>query len=50
MRTLIRIVFVIFIANRIDCLGGVCYNCCDCFKNKEEEEEQKRKEEERKQK
>ena len=31
MKTLIRIVFVIFIANRIDCLGEVCDNCCDCF-------------------
>ena len=36
MRILIRIVFVIFIANRIDCLGGGCdncCNCCDCFKD-----------------
>ena len=32
MKTLIRIVFVIFIANEIDCLGGVCDDCCDCFK------------------
>ena len=31
MKTLIRIVFVFFIANRIDCLGEVCDNCCDCF-------------------
>ena len=44
MKTLIRIVFVIFIANGIDCLGGVCKdccdNCCDCFKGgiKEDEE------------
>ena len=40
MRMLIRIVFVIFIANRIDCLGSVCDNCCDCFKGgiKEDEE------------
>ena len=30
MRMLIRIVFVIFIANGIDCLGGVCDNCYDC--------------------
>ena len=37
MKTLIRIVFVIFIANGIDCLGRVCDNCCDCFKEKEEE-------------
>ena len=36
MRTSIRIVFVIFIANRIDCLGGVCDDCCDCFKDKDE--------------
>ena len=33
MRTLIRIVFVIFIANGIDCLGGVCDNCCDDWKS-----------------
>ena len=39
MKTLIRIIFVIFIANRIDCLGSVCDNCCDCFKNKKEEDE-----------
>ena len=41
MKTLIRIVFVFFIANRIDCLGGVCDNCCDCFncfKDKDENE------------
>ena len=38
MKTLIRIVFVIFIANGIDCLGGVCDNCCDCFKDKDENE------------
>ena len=38
MRMLIRIVFVIFIANRIDCLGSVCDNCCDCLKDKKEEE------------
>ena len=32
MRILIKIVFVIFIANRIDCLGSdSCCNCCDCF-------------------
>ena len=36
---LIRIVFVFFIANGIDCLGGVCDNCCDCFKNKDENKE-----------
>ena len=39
MRMLIRIVFVIFIANGIDCLGNVCDNCCDCFKEKDENEE-----------
>ena len=41
MKTLIRIVFVFFIANGIDCLGGVCDNCCDCFncfKDKDENE------------
>ena len=37
MRMLIRVVFVIFIANGIDCLGGVCDNCCDCFKEKKAE-------------
>ena len=37
MRTLIRIIFVIFIANRIDCLGGGCDDCCDCLKNKKED-------------
>ena len=39
MRMLIRIVFVIFIANEIDCLGGVCKDCCDCLKKKDENEE-----------
>ena len=38
MRMLIRIVFIIFIVNEIDCLGGVCDDCCDCFKDKKEEE------------
>jgi len=38
MRMLIRIVFVIFIANRIDCLGRVCDDCCDCLKDKDENE------------
>ena len=41
MKTLIRIVFVIFIANGIDCLGCVCDDfcgCCDCLKKKEYEE------------
>ena len=49
MKTLIRIVFAIFIANGIDCLGRVCDNCCDnccdCFKKEKEEE---KKEEEKK--
>ena len=36
MKILIRIVFVIFIVNGIDCLGRVCDNCCDCFKDKDE--------------
>ena len=45
MRKLIRIVFVIFIANGIDCLGGVCDNCCDCFKEENENEEIKKYEE-----
>jgi len=40
MKTLIRIVFVIFIANEIDCLGGVCDDCCDCFKEEIEEYEE----------
>ena len=43
MRMLIRILFVIFIANVIDCFGSVCDNCCDnccdCFKEKDEYEE-----------
>ena len=41
MRILIRIVFVIFIENGIDCLGSdnCCDNCCDCFKEKDEYEE-----------
>ena len=38
MRMLIRIVFIIFIANGIDCLGGVCDDCCDCLKEKKEKE------------
>ena len=45
MRILIRIVFVIFIANGIDCLGGVCDNCCDCLKKKDENKEIKEYEE-----
>ena len=48
MKTLIRIVFAIFIANGIDCLGkdcDNCCNCCDCFKKEKEEE---KKEEEKK--
>ena len=43
MRTLIRIVFVIFIANEIDCLGGVCNDFCDCLKEKEEKEKKEEK-------
>ena len=39
MRILIRIVFVIFIANGIDCFGGVCDNCCDYFKKEIKEDE-----------
>ena len=38
MKTLIRIFFVVFIVNGIDCLGRVCDNCCDCFKDKKIEE------------
>ena len=45
MRMLIRIVFVIFIANGIDCLGRVCDDCCDCFKEEEKKEEIKEYEE-----
>ena len=41
MRILIRIVFVIFIANGIDCLGRVCDDCCDCFKEEIKEDENK---------
>ena len=40
MKTLIRIVFIIFIANEIDYLGRVCddcYDCCDCCEGKDEE-------------
>ena len=53
MRILIRIVFVIFIANVIDCLGSVWDNCCDwydCFKDKDENKEikEENKEEEKK--
>ena len=39
MRILIRIVFVIFIAKGIDCLGCVCDDFCgwcDCFKEEDE--------------
>ena len=39
MRILIRIVFVIFIANGIECLGKVCDNCCDCFKEKDKKKQ-----------
>ena len=34
MKILIRIVLVIFITNRIDCLGSICDDCCDCLKGK----------------
>ena len=44
MRILIKIVFIIFITKGIDCLGKVCDNCCDCFKNKEENEKIKKEE------
>ena len=37
---LIRIVFVIYIANGIDCLGRACDNCCDCFKEKKNKNEE----------
>ena len=40
MRILIRIVFIIFIVNGIDCLGRVCDDCCDCFKEEIEEYEE----------
>ena len=44
MKMLIRIVFVIFIANGIDCFGSVCDNCCDnccdCFKREIKEYEE----------
>ena len=40
MKTLKRIVFVIFIANGIDCLGGVCDNCCECLKEDEKKEDE----------
>ena len=46
MKTLIRIVFVIFIANGIDCLGGVCDDFCECLKEKEEEEKKEKKDDE----
>ena len=46
MRTLIRIVFVIFIAKGIDCLGGICDNCCECFKEKEKNKKKEIKEDE----
>ena len=37
MKMLIRIVFVIFIAKGIDCLGCVCDDFCNCLKDKKEE-------------
>ena len=45
MKMLIRIVFVIFIAKGIDCLGCVCDDFCNCLKDKKEDE---KKEEEKK--
>ena len=42
MRMLIRIVFVIFIAKGIDCLGGVCDDFCGCLKEKEEKEKKEK--------
>ena len=48
MKTLIRVVFVIFIANGIDCLGKDCDNCCDCcdcLKKKDENEDKDENEE-----
>ena len=45
MRTLIRIVFAIFIAKGIDCLGGICDDFCgcrDCLKKKEEKEKKEK--------
>ena len=45
MRMLIRIVFVIFIAKGIDCLGGICDDFCgcrDCLKKKEEKEKKEK--------
>ena len=50
MRTLIRIIFVIFIANEIDCLGKVYDNCCDCFKEKDDEKKDEKKDEEEEEK
>ena len=50
MRMLIRIVFVIFIANGIDCLGRVCDDCCDCFKEKKEEEKKEKEDDEKEKK
>ena len=42
MRMLIRIVFAIFIAKGIDCLGGVCDDFCGCLKEKEEKEKKEK--------
>ena len=47
MKTLIRILFVIFIANGIDCLGEVCDNCCDCFKDKKDKKKDEEENEEK---
>ena len=44
MRTLIKIVFVIFIAKGIDCLGCVCDDFCGCFNCFKEKDEDKKEE------
>ena len=47
MRMLIRILFVIFIANGIDSLGGVCDNCCEYLKEKKNKNEEINKDKEK---
>ena len=44
MKTLIRIVLVIFIANGINCLGCVCDDFCGCFNCFKEKDEDKKEE------
>ena len=44
MKTLIRIVFIIFIAKGFDSLGGVCDDCCECLKEDEKKEDDKKEE------